>query len=179
MFKRRDKRPVVRRLGDLVWPGIGWRRWWSYFRHRVGRMSGSPHSIAGGFAFGAAVSFTPFLGFHIVISAVLSILCRMSALAAVLGTVVGNPWTFPFIWAAVYALGVWITGMEPVSFEASSLSAEYLAEHFWDVMVPMTVGGIPAAAAAWLVFYFPVRGAVARYHAARAARRTAKREGEA
>lgn len=157
---------------------MGWDRWGSYFRHRVMRLSGTPHAIAGGFAFGAAVSFTPLLGFHILISAALSVLLRMSALSAALGTIVGNPWTFPFIWMLVYGTGVVLTGREPVEFEAAALSLDFLWENFWDVMVPMLVGSIPMAAIAWAAFYFPIRGVVARYQAARRAKLLAARSKE-
>ncbi len=167
MFRRRAKPSIGHRILDVFWPRIGWRRWFIFTKHKIGRMSGSPHAIAGGFAFGAAISFTPFLLFHLVLSVLLSKICRMSGLAAFLGTLVGNPWTFPFIWVGIYAIGIWITGIEPIAFDAKTLSAEFLVSNFWSVFVPMTVGGMLSATIVWVAFYFPIRGAVVRYRKAR------------
>ena len=79
-----------------------------YLTHRVVRIPGSSYSIACGLAFGAAVSFTPFIGLHFLISMGLAWVFRANVIAAAIGTVVGNPWTFPFIWLATYQTGILI-----------------------------------------------------------------------
>jgi hypothetical protein len=35
---------------------------------------------------------------HFVLSALLAYIARANIIASAIGTVVGNPWTFPFIW---------------------------------------------------------------------------------
>lgn len=91
MFRRRIKPSSFQRVRNVVWPRGGWRRSSQYFAHRVARLPGSPYSIASGFAIGAAVSFSPFIGFHFVIATLVSLLTRSNVVASLLGTVVGNP----------------------------------------------------------------------------------------
>ena len=163
MFGRRHPLPIYRRVREFVWPSGGWHRASLYIAHRLRRLPGTPYRIAAGFACGAAISFTPFIGFHFVGAALLSILLRGSLLASAIGTVVGNPWTFPFIWAWIYALGQWLLGGEVVSELPAVLSLTYIFERPLEVLWPMTVGGIPTSVAAWFAFFWPVRGAVAEY----------------
>ncbi len=167
MFGRRHPLPIYRRVREFVWPSGGWHRASLYIAHRLRRLPGTPYRIAAGFACGAAISFTPFIGFHFVGAALLSIFLRGSLLASAIGTVVGNPWTFPFIWAWIYALGQWLLGGEVVSELPAVLSLTYIFERPLDVLWPMTVGGVPTSVAAWFAFFWPVRGAVAEYQHAR------------
>lgn len=167
MLGRRHPLPIYRRVREFVWPSGGWHRTSLYIAHRVRRLPGTPYRIAAGFACGAAISFTPFIGFHFVGAALLSMLLRGSLLASAIGTVVGNPWTFPFIWTWIYALGQWLLGGEVVSELPAVLSLTYIFERPLDVLWPMTVGGVPTSVAAWFAFFWPVRGAVAEYQHAR------------
>ena len=72
-------------------------------------MPASPHAIASGFACGSMVSFTPLLGFHFLLAIVFAYLIRGNFVAALLGTIVGNPITFPFIWGLIYKVGAFVT----------------------------------------------------------------------
>ena len=56
--------------------------------------------VAAGVAAGAFTSFTPFMGLHFLFAALFAWAIRGNLLASALGTFVGNPLTFPFIWAA-------------------------------------------------------------------------------
>ena len=105
MFKAKKKKSIWRKLSNFIYPQIGVKRSIKYTGHRLGRMNSSPYEIACGFAIGAAISFTPFLGLHIIISAIIAFIMRGSIIASAIGTVVGNPLTFPFIWAFVYKTG--------------------------------------------------------------------------
>lgn len=105
MFGRRNRPSLSKRVKSLVWPERGLARSWRYTVARLSRLKTSPHAIAAGFASGAAVSFTPLLGLHFLLAFALAFLTRGSFLAAALGTAVGNPLTFPFIFAATYWLG--------------------------------------------------------------------------
>ncbi len=175
MFKRRRRRKPHHHLREAVWPSIGWRRSVDYMRHRVGRLPGTPYTIAAGFAWGAAISFTPFIGLHIILSSAGAWLTRSSIVAAAIGTVVGNPWTFPIIWAWIYAFGVWILGRDPLELDYASFTLGYLYDNFWAIFVPMMVGGAPTAALVWVAFFFPLRTMIAKYQRRRRARMAAKR----
>ena len=92
-------------LRQFAWPKRGFGRVWRYLTLRLTRLKASSHSAALGFAAGAAVSFTPLVGFHFILAIVLAFVTRGSLIAALLGTAVGNPLTFPLIFTASYWIG--------------------------------------------------------------------------
>ncbi len=145
-------------------------------------------------ACGAAISFTPFVGLHIVLGALLALIVRGNLLAMVAGTLVGNPWTFPFIWVASYEVGQYLLGghaggvqPEPWSFadvagyvaEAARqataagpwVTVRRLAAELRVVAWPMLVGGIPLGVITGLLIYFPLARAIGFYQVARQRRR--------
>jgi len=186
MFRRRHKLQTMDLVRNLVWPRIGWRRASHYWLHRMGRLPGSDYSLAVGFAFGAAMSFTPFVGFHFILAALAAWICRANIVASAIGTAVGNPWTFPFIWIWIYNLGIWL-GFERPQVSASKLDfasffgnllksflrfdLAYLAETAWPILGPMLLGSLPTAVVAWAVFYLTWRWSIGAYKKARAHRR--------
>ncbi len=167
MFKRREPLTILKRAGELLWPKGGWRRSSTYVAHRLRRLPGTPYRIAAGFASGAAISFTPFIGLHFVLAALLALVLRGNMLAAAIGTVVGNPWTFPFIWLWIYSLGKWLIGSDDLTALPQTLSLGYIIENPSKVLLPMAVGGVPSAICAWFVFFWPVQRTVDQYQKAR------------
>lgn len=176
IFGQRNRRGFWGRVRQTLWPRAGWQRTTKYVAHRVRRLPGSPYSIACGFACGAAVSFTPLIGFHFVIGALLALLLGGNVVASAIGTAVGNPWTFPFIWSAIFTLGRWILGHPNGTVLPDELTLSYIFNDTWHVLYPMLVGSAPVTVAAWLIFFWPCYKAVARYQALRAARRERARE---
>ena len=167
MFRRRDQLPPFARLREVLWPRRGWRRASAYLAHRVRRLPGTPYRIAAGFASGAAISFTPFIGFHFVGAAVLAFALRANFMASALGTVVGNPWTFPFIWAWTYALGSWMLGAGELDASAVSFTLTEIFDSPSTVLWPMLLGALPTAPVAWFAVYIPASITVAQYQRAR------------
>jgi len=168
MFKRRNPLPFHQRAGAFLWPRSGWRRSGAYVAHRLRRLPGTPYRIAAGFASGAAVSFTPVIGLPFVLAAALALLVRGNGFAAASGTVVGNPWTFPFIWLWTYSLGRWVLGIEHgLTGLPEDLSFHHIFENPLEVLLPMIVGSIPTAAIAWFVFFWPLQRTVDGYQRAR------------
>ncbi|MCK5366013.1 MAG: DUF2062 domain-containing protein, partial [Gammaproteobacteria bacterium] len=157
MFGRRKPLPVHHWVRSFFWPKAGWRRASRYIAHRVRRLPGTPYRIAAGFASGAAVSFTPFIGLHFVFAALLALLLRGNVVASAIGTAVGNPWTFPFIWAWIYTLGQWLMGAEASSDFHETLSLSYIFERPLEVLWPMTLGALPTAVVVWIGLFWPVR----------------------
>lgn len=186
MFQRRSKPNIVIRLREFFWPSSGWHRSTRYVFHRVARIPGSSYSIAAGFACGAAISMTPFVGLHFVISAIVAYIMRANILASAIGTAVGNPWTFPFIWVWIYNVGLWIIGsghinateVDFATIFSTSMEAlirfdiVYLVQTSGPVLWPMLIGSIPTAIVTWLIFYTPLQPIISRYQAARHHRRT-------
>ena len=171
-----------------MWPRMGWRRQMKYYGRRIARLPGSDSSLASGFAFGAAVSFTPFVGLHIVISVFLSWIARSNMIASAFGTVVGNPWTFPLIWVWIYNLGDWLgvgnsDGLSKTQnfhklfnhmmTALLKLDIGYLSESAWPIFGPMLVGSVPTAIVVWLVTYFIMKPVIGSIRGSRAVRRVA------
>jgi len=187
MFRRRNQPKLHHRARDFLWPSLGWRRSTVYLFHRVGRIPGSSYSIACGFACGAAVSFTPFVGLHFILGALCALLMRGNVLASAIGTAVGNPWSFPFIWAWIYHLGLWMTGqggdaekqdfgsMFAAMMDASlKFDIAYLLETVWPVWWPMLLGSIPSFIIVWFLFFLPLRPLIGGYQDKRRERRMRK-----
>lgn len=182
MFRRREKQSIFSRCCNFFWPQMGWSRTGNYWAHRVSRIPGSVYSIAGGFACGAAISFTPFVGFHFILGGILAWLIRANIVAAILGTAVGNPWTFPFIWVWIYNLGVWMgigskgKHKEDLDFPALfghvqeavlKFDLAFLAETAWPIFGPMLMGSIPTAIIAWVAFYVVIKYIITSYRHSR------------
>jgi len=178
MLGRRIRPHWVDRLWQLIWPRLGWRRASTYYGHRVRRLRGSPYKVAAGFACGAAVSFTPLIGFHFALAALIAWLIGGNVIASAIGTAIGNPWTFPVIWLASYRLGAWLLGFEHLVPEVApeGMSISYIFDNPEAVFLPMMTGGTLLALAAWAISFWLVRRAVARYQHMRAARIARKAE---
>lgn len=184
LFRRRSKQTVSQRLRNVLWPSGGPQRGWRYAAHRLRRIAASPHTIALGFATGAFVSFTPYVGFHFLLAAFITFFIGGSILASAIGTIVGNPLTYPFIWVLTYDVGGFLLGYqsrEEVDLRLPNGMAQlFLADpaefwrQFWSILepviLPMSVGSIPLGLAAAVVSYFAVRSAVAGYRRRREAR---------
>lgn len=190
MFRRRVRPSAVKIVQVFLWPRTGWRRAGEYLWHRLHRLPGTPHSIAAGFACGAAMSVTPFIGVHIFIAGALAWLIRGNVVASAFGTILGNPWTFPVIWLTTYYFGSVLIGNGIPSGEMalsftdmfsglvrSMIEADgaLFMERVWPVWWPMIVGSIPSALFTGTVVYFVFYRLVEVYQRRREVRRTAKR----
>ncbi len=173
LFRPRHKPTLLANLRSWVWPRSGWRRAGLYVWHRLARLPGTPHSIAAGFASGVAISFTPFLGLHILMACAIVYLVRGNYLAAVIGTVVGNPWTFPLFFALTGTIGTAIIGGDAVAeipvwdWDAIFMSPVDYFSKFLPVVFPLIVGGVPVATAVWFLVYLVFKELVTRYRARR------------
>ena len=106
MFKRRKQLSMVDRVLSIVWPARGFGRLISSDSEGM-RMPIDPVD-RGRAAWGIAVSFTPFIGLHLLVGLFMAYLCRGNLLACLFGTFVGNPWTFPLFFYLDYRLGAFI-----------------------------------------------------------------------
>ncbi len=141
------------------------------------RMKGSPHEIALGLACGISISCTPFLGLHALLAISLAWIINGSMAAALIGTLFGNPWTFPFIWYLSYEIG------KLFILDTNEFSASYLLPSLKNEMVvlfilvkdiflttdfdlikdnfrnlkfipTMTLGSVPMVFISWFLSYF-------------------------
>lgn len=158
LFRRREEQRFTSRLRTLMWPRRSFSRSFRYLQKRVLRLNATPHAIAAGFAAGVLSSFTPFVGFHFLIAFGLAYLLAGNMAAAALGTALGNPLTFPFIWGATYEVGQYlltsetIDGSAPKDLGAALMHMDFAA--VWTPVVkPMLIGGIPLGLGAGLLAY--------------------------
>jgi hypothetical protein len=118
-----------------------------------------PHRVALSFAIGAAISFSPFLGFHLLIAVVVAFLFRLNKVEMILGTFVNNPWTIPFVYGGAYFLGAWMLGADLPPFTLDLIAKpEFLLPMFLGCVVFMAVGGVLAYLAARLAIQRLRRG---------------------
>lgn len=196
IFKRRETPPFLDRAREFVYPRRGWRRATSYLGHRIRRIPDTPHRIALGFAIGAFVSFSPLFGVHLLYAVALAWVLRANVLASLIGTLVGNPLTFPIIAPLALSLGRLMLGHRAQGGDFGAISHAFaqagegirdgvlslfgraapdwgkLAAFFDELLLPYFIGGLPPGLAVGILCYGILRPLVAAYQAARRARLT-------
>ncbi len=168
-----------------LWPRRSWLRSGQYVAKRILRLTASPHAVAAGVAAGAFTSFTPFMGFHFLLAAALAWLLRGNLIASALGTFVGNPLTFPLIWAATYQTGHFIlqTGADASETPALGEAMAHVVSALWNLdgsaaaaawssiwnplLYPMLIGGILAGPIIAIPLYFATRRAAVMFRESR------------
>lgn len=191
ILKRRNKPPFWNRLRETLAPRKGFWRGMGYIGKRMRRLPDSPHRIALGFACGGFVSFSPFFGFHFFIAAGLAWLVRGNVLASLFGTIVGNPFTFPFISASSLWVGRWIMGESSSGSNFEAITAAFgdafasiwgtmkgwfgygptmgdgLITFFYDVFLPYLIGGMVPGLITAAVCYWTIGPVVSAYQTRR------------
>ena len=125
LFKAREKSSFLSKFLNIIWPKQGWKRFFKYTSLRLKRLPGSPHNIALGFTFGVASALTPLFGLHFLIGIFFAWLFRASIVASLLGNLLGNPWTFPFICLVNLKIGkLFYTTHDKVDINMKLLSNE-------------------------------------------------------
>lgn len=187
IFKRRERPSTFLRVREALAPRKGWWRGFGYINKRMRRLPDSPRRIALGFACGAFASFTPFFGFHFVIAALLAWATRSNILAALFGTVVGNPITFPIISGTSLWVGRWIMGLRAREGNVEAITHDFaeglnaiwgtiknwfgygpstldgLSEFFHGIFLPYLIGGILPGLVVGIVSFFVIGPIVAAY----------------
>lgn len=163
LFKRREAESWLNRVRVSVWPRRSWGRSTRYVVHRVRRLSATPHAVALGFAAGVFVSSTPFIGFHMVLSAALAWIIGGSIVAALLGTFVGNPLTYPLFWVSSYEVGSLMLGKGDGKVQLDLSQGIFQTDQIWTVLKPMTLGSVPIGIVLAALSYALVRPAVNAY----------------
>lgn len=144
VFKRRKRRGAGELFLAFFYPKGGWRRAASYMGHRLSRLPDTPDRIARGVAAGMFSSCTPFFGFHFVIAALAARTIRGNILAALLGTFLGNPITFPLIVESSVQLGSWMMGLGAGLHFPQVMTAFGLAwAEIWSNLYLLVTGGDP------------------------------------
>jgi uncharacterized protein (DUF2062 family) len=177
LFRRRKPIGFPERIRIFFWPRRSFSRSFQYFGKRILRLTATPHAIAAGVAAGVMASWTPFIGLHFVIAAILAYLMAGNILASAFGTAFGNPLSFPFIWTASYLLGGRLLiddfdGRVP-QFHFGNFG--YL--ELWEPLIkPMLIGCLPFMLVSGGIFYVITYYSVSTFQAQRR-RKLLKRKG--
>jgi uncharacterized protein len=148
----------------------------AYHWRRLLRMHATPHEVALGCAAGVFAACTPFLGFQMALAGALAFLLRVSVPAALVGTFVGNPLSWPAIWSASYVAGAWLLGHDPAAAaehftNSATAFSETLAQpgnpsldvamvNLSPIWQPLLLGGSLIGLFAAAVTYYPTLRAV-------------------
>ena len=153
MLFRARTNPRMRQVSAFFWPRKGIKRGWLYLMLRVLRLRSTDYALAAGFASGIFASFTPLIGLHLLIACCIAWLIGGNMLMSVIGTAIGNPWTFPLIWALIYAVGSLLIGQDPVLQDVSGISYATFLEAPGTVFISMIVGGFVTGTIFGLLFF--------------------------
>ena len=123
-------------------------------KYKLIRIKDFPESVAIGLSWGVAVSFTPLLGLHLVICCLGTLIMRGNIIAATVGTIIGNPWTFPIFFYVDYKIGT-LLFFEKIHFYEFKIS--FFIDNFDNLFFPTLVGSIPLAIAAWFCTYYLIK----------------------
>ena len=198
VFKRRKRLPITRKIREGLFPEKGWSRAAEYMMARIKRLPDSPKNISFGVAIGVFVSFSPFFGVHVLLAFLIARSLRVNILAAVLGTFMGNPITFPIIAALNFGIGdlfinvsteevsskSFLQQLVDVSYAFSgnvgmmmrgkSTDFSTVLEFFYGIFLPYLVGGLILGVAVGVMSYFIMLPMIVTYKA-RKARKKLKR----
>jgi uncharacterized protein (DUF2062 family) len=121
-------------------------------------LKGDPNAIAAGLAIGIFIGVTPTIPFHTILIVLLCILLKKNITAGYLGTwLISNPLTIPFFYISQYRLGKYLLGSGYPRFYFRHSSLITIIEKGWDVIVPLSVGGIIMAPIFAVPAYFIAR----------------------
>lgn len=198
VFRRRKKLGLTQRLRGVLFPPGGWRRTFTYLRHRLTRIPDAPHRIARGIACGVLASFTPLFGLHFFFAVFLAMMIRGNIIASLIGTAAGNPLTFPFIAVLSMDLGHTILGTRAEAVPITQIMTAFgqagdeiyrnvrsifnedvmrwgrLARFGQYILLPYLVGGLVAGSVAAVISYWLSLPVLNAYQKLRAARREAR-----
>lgn len=146
---------------------------------KILRLRATPRAIALGVAAGTFAAFLPFIGVHMALSVALAWLVGGNVIAAAASTVlVGNPFTYPFIWAATWEAGQLILGSNAKSMgtiHLHELFHKMSFEEVWQpILKPLLVGFVPLGVVGAVFSYIIVLQAVKIFRARRQARLNAR-----
>lgn len=111
--------------------------------------------VAQGFAWGVFIALTPTIGLQSILALGLVALIKKNELAALLGVWVTNPLTAVPIYYFTYEVGHFVLGSHARAFRPETLTDFFSMG--WDLLYPLTIGGIAVSLIACPLSYFVVK----------------------
>ena len=122
------------------------------FKLKIYRIRDFPEAVAIGLSWGAAVSFTPLLGFHLIICYLGTWLMRGNLIAATVGTIIGNPWTFLFFFHRLQNRIIFLRKLDNYEFKV-----QFFIDNFENLFYPTLLGSLPIAFIIWFITYYTTK----------------------
>lgn len=116
------------------------KRWVKLHYKRLLRLNDTPEKIAGGMAIGVFIGLFPTPWIGLILAPFLATILKQNRVASVLGTLVMNPITQPFVYAFSYTLGLLLLGQ---GFQNPLVVMKQYGIMQWfgkDVIVPYLIG---------------------------------------
>jgi len=109
-----------------------------------------PERTARAFAIGTLIGFSPLLGLHTIIAAVLAVIWRLNKVALFAGVYISNPWTVAPVIAVSWAIGRLFVETPPVELPPVTWGA-FLSGEFWQQIASQRPQLLPFAIGASIV----------------------------
>ena len=130
------------------------------------KIRGEPRDIALGFALGIFIGVSPILGLQMWSGLLLAALFKWNKIAAVIGTLISNPISTPFIYTATYYFGSKIIDISKIpparlawDFDTLIWMLSKAPQIFWACALGGVILGLPLA----LLSYYLSQKAIVRY----------------
>ena len=118
-----------------------------------------PERTAMAFAIGTFIGFSPLLGLHTIIAAIIAAIWRLNKVALFTGVYISNPWTVAPVIAVSWAIGRWFVETPPIILPQFTFGALWSAVFWqqiagqWRQLLPFAIGATLLAALCSLVSY--------------------------
>ena len=109
----------------------------------------------------------PAFGFSFLLAIFFAFLFRGNIIASLIGTFIGNPLTFPFIWSLIYNVGIFITSKNQRILN-SEISIDMILNQTYEIFVPMLIGGAIISFPIWLITFLVTYSFVSSYKKSKA-----------
>ena len=109
---------------------------------RVAGLGGSRASKATALGMGVTLGLLPLVPFQTPLALFFAFLFRLNRIAALVGTLVCQPFTAPFIWGAEYVVGCWFTGRQPADISSFPRDLSQFLTWGKSLLFPLTVGSV-------------------------------------
>lgn len=132
-----------------------------YYRLKLSRLKAAPEVIARGLAIGVFIGLLPIVPFHTVSALGLALMLRGSKAAALMGTLVSNPFDMIPHYMLIYYLGHKALPLPIPPFSPTHLDLRVLLNESWELGAVLMTGGLilalPSAVAAYALCLWVVR----------------------
>jgi uncharacterized protein (DUF2062 family) len=130
--------------------------------HSVVKLDDPPHKLAFAFALGIFISFSPWIGFHIISCILFAWFFRVSKFVVLTTAFVNNPWTIVPMYAFCIWVGIKITGddiaVPHIAWNELTMSTAYavLKPYLWSFVTGTLIVGAVAGVISYFLFYWAV-----------------------